>query len=73
MLVDAPSPMDVQQLGNDGTPRMPPPRPQRHWSWMGLDRSFKDQTSKMGDIHHWAWRANGANESVYLREADERM
>ncbi|GBF94574.1 hypothetical protein Rsub_06689 [Raphidocelis subcapitata] len=42
----------------------------RHWSWMGLDRSFKEQTSTMGDIHHWAWRANGANESRYLRPRD---
>jgi protein O-GlcNAc transferase len=37
---------------------------------MGLDRSFKEQTATMGDVHHWAWRANGANESVYLKPRD---
>ncbi|KAI8470588.1 MAG: hypothetical protein J3K34DRAFT_385246 [Monoraphidium minutum] len=43
----------------------------RHWTWMNLDRSFKDQTARMGDIHHWAWRATKRNESVYLNPRDE--
>ena len=43
---------------------------QRFWSWKKLDQSFKDQTDRMGDIHHFAWRAFHANQTVYLRERD---
>jgi hypothetical protein len=46
--------------------------PQRYWAWNGLDTSFKEQTSLMGDIHHYAWRAKGLNETVYLDPADLR-
>jgi protein O-GlcNAc transferase len=45
---------------------------QRYWAWNGLDTSFKEQTSLMGDIHHYAWRARGLNETVYLDPADLR-
>ena len=37
---------------------------------MDLDRSFKDQTSRMGDVHHWAWRANRAHEARYIDARD---
>jgi hypothetical protein len=39
--------------------------------WNRLDQSFRDQTSKMGDIHHFAWRANHRNETIYLNPRDE--
>lgn len=35
-----------------------------------MDESFKVQTDSMGDIHHFAWRANKANESTYLNPRD---
>lgn len=37
---------------------------------MNLDRSFKDQTQAMGDLHHWAWRANRRAESTYIDPRD---
>jgi hypothetical protein len=43
---------------------------QRNWMWNGLDRSFKDQTHMMADIHHYAWRAKYINQTVYLNERD---
>jgi hypothetical protein len=46
------------------------PPSQRHWSWMDIDRSFKEQTAIMGDIHHWAWRANRPNESIHIDQRD---
>lgn len=44
----------------------------RNWHWNGLDTSFQVQTMGMGDIHHYAWRAQGLNETFYLDEADLR-
>lgn len=29
------------------------------------------QTDMMGDIHHYAWRATGANETRYIEPRDE--
>eukprot|EP00879_Flechtneria_rotunda_P027722 GHRR01029709.1.p1 GENE.GHRR01029709.1~~GHRR01029709.1.p1 ORF type:complete len:256 (+),score=63.24 GHRR01029709.1:320-1087(+) len=43
---------------------------QRHWTWNKMDQSFKDHTSQLGDIHHFAWRANHPNETVYQSERD---
>ncbi|GAX80047.1 hypothetical protein CEUSTIGMA_g7486.t1 [Chlamydomonas eustigma] len=43
---------------------------QRNWHWNGLDTSFRDQTTMMGDIHHYAWRAQRRNETFYLNERD---
>eukprot|EP00877_Chromochloris_zofingiensis_P011468 jgi/Chrzof1/6575/Cz19g01180.t1 len=43
---------------------------QRHWTWNRLDESFRDHTKQMGDIHHFAWRANHPNETVYLNPRD---
>ncbi len=37
-----------------------------------MDTSFKDQTALMKDIHHYAWRAKGLNETVYLDDNDLR-
>lgn len=37
---------------------------------MNIDKSFKEQTAMMGDIHHWAWRANRPNESVFINPRD---
>lgn len=45
---------------------------QRYWAWNGLDTSFRDQTALMKDIHHYAWRAKGLNETVYLDPNDLR-
>eukprot|EP00798_Chlamydomonas_sp_ICE-L_P009431 gene9431-4061_t len=42
----------------------------RNWHWNGLDTSFRDQTATMGDIHHYAWRAQKLNETVYLHKRD---
>jgi hypothetical protein len=36
-----------------------------------MDQSFRDHTAMLGDIHHYAWRANHANETVYQLERDE--
>lgn len=43
---------------------------QRNWHWNGLDTSFRDQTITMGDIHHYAWRAQRLNETFYLYDRD---
>ncbi len=43
---------------------------QRHWTWNRMDETFRDHTTAMGDVHHYAWRANAQNESVYLRPRD---
>jgi len=42
----------------------------RNWHWNGLDTSFRDQTATMGDIHHFAWRAQFLNQTVYLNPRD---
>uniref|UniRef100_A0A7S3QL56 Glycosyltransferase 61 catalytic domain-containing protein n=1 Tax=Dunaliella tertiolecta TaxID=3047 RepID=A0A7S3QL56_DUNTE len=42
----------------------------RNWHWNGLDTSFRDQTMTMGDIHHYAWRAQYINQTVYLDPRD---
>lgn len=44
---------------------------QRFWNWNGLDRSFAEQTTTMGDIHHFAWRAYHLNQTKYLSPRDE--
>jgi hypothetical protein len=46
---------------------------QRHWGgWGDMDRAFRDHSDALGDVHHWAWRAKGANETVYrARPRDE--
>ena len=40
----------------------PPTHPhttyQRHWTWNRLDQSFREHTAALGDLHHYAWRAN---------------
>ena len=39
---------------------------QRHWGgWGGMDRAFRDHSVALGDVHHYAWRARGSNETVY--------
>lgn len=39
---------------------------QRHWGgWGRMDRAFADHSESLGDVHHWAWRARGANETAY--------
>jgi hypothetical protein len=43
---------------------------QRFWTWMALDKSFKDQTDTLADIHHFAWRALHVNQTVYLNPRD---
>ncbi|KAF8072370.1 ALDH10A8 [Scenedesmus sp. PABB004] len=43
---------------------------QRHWTWNRIDQSFRDHTTALGDVHHFAWRANRANESTYLSPRD---
>jgi hypothetical protein len=43
---------------------------QRFWTWKKLDRSFKDQTDVLGDVHHFAWRALHLNQTVYLNPRD---
>jgi protein O-GlcNAc transferase len=47
---------------------------QRHWGgWGTMDRAFFDHSKALGDVHHWAWRARGANETVYRsRPRDEQ-
>lgn len=45
---------------------------QRHWTWLGLDQSFRVQTEAMGDLHHFAWRATLDNQTVYLDPDDRR-
>ncbi|WIA28051.1 hypothetical protein OEZ86_010636 [Tetradesmus obliquus] len=44
---------------------------QRHWTWNRMDQSFRDHTAMLGDIHHFAWRASHANETVYQSQRDE--
>ncbi|KAJ9523194.1 hypothetical protein QJQ45_023985 [Haematococcus lacustris] len=43
----------------------------RNWHWNGLDTSFRDQTHTMGDIHHYAWRAQFLNQTRYLDPREE--
>ena len=43
---------------------------QRFWSWMALDKSFKDQTDQLADVHHFAWRAHTLEQTVYLNPRD---
>lgn len=43
---------------------------QRFWTWMALDKSFKDQTDQLADVHHFAWRAHHVNQTVYLNPRD---
>ncbi|CAL8471513.1 g11055 [Coccomyxa elongata] len=43
---------------------------QRNWIWDNLDKSFQIQTEKMGDIHHFAWRARSRNQTIYINKRD---
>jgi len=43
---------------------------QRHWTWNNMDQSFRDHTTQLGDLHHFAWRANHPNETVYYSDRD---
>lgn len=43
---------------------------QRNWMYHGLDQSFQVQTQTMGDIHHFAWRAQLRNQTVYIVPRD---
>ncbi|EIE21972.1 hypothetical protein COCSUDRAFT_66769 [Coccomyxa subellipsoidea C-169] len=43
---------------------------QRNWIWDNLDRSFQLQTARMGDIHHFAWRARFRNQTIYINKRD---
>ena len=33
-----------------------------NWEWKGVSRIYKNITSSMGDIHHFAWRAKQAGQ-----------
>lgn len=43
---------------------------QRNWIWHDLDKSFQVQTEKMGDLHHYAWRARHRNQTAYIAPRD---
>ena len=36
-----------------------------NWEWKGVSRIYKNITSSMGDIHHFAWRAKHPKWAVY--------
>ncbi|GMH43593.1 hypothetical protein BSKO_11515 [Bryopsis sp. KO-2023] len=44
----------------------------RNWAWREIDKSFKEHTLKLGDIHHFAWRAKAWNETVFLTQDDTK-
>lgn len=41
-------------------PHLPPPAPQAD-----IDQSFAALTRQLGDVHHYAWRAQGPGQTVY--------
>lgn len=43
---------------------------QRHWTWNAIDQSFRLHTAQLGDVHHYAWRANRPNETVHMQARD---
>jgi hypothetical protein len=46
---------------------------QRHWGgWGDMDRAFRDHSDAVADVHHWAWRARGSNETVYRTRPRDR-
>ena len=42
-----------------------------NWDWDGASSFYKNLTSSMGDIHHFAWRAYSPDTAYYLSEDDE--
>lgn len=38
---------------------------QRNWGWQSIDRFFQSLTAQLTDLHHFAWRAQGLNETVF--------
>ncbi|KAL4452082.1 hypothetical protein ABPG75_007744 [Micractinium tetrahymenae] len=45
----------------------------RNWAWEGIDRFFQSLTAQLGDVHHYAVRSQGANETLFLNPALERL
>jgi hypothetical protein len=44
---------------------------QRNWVWPTMDQSFRLHTRALGDVHHYAWRAQRAQHAVYPNPRDE--
>ena len=43
-----------------------------NWEWKGVSRIYKNISSSMGDIHHYAWRAKHPKWAVYPSEHEAR-
>ena len=43
-----------------------------NWEWKGVSRIYKNITSSMGDIHHFAWRAKHPKWAVYPSQHEAR-
>ena len=43
-----------------------------NWEWKGVSRIYKNITSSVGDIHHFAWRAKHPKWAVYPSQHEAR-
>ena len=43
-----------------------------NWEWRGVSTLYRNITSSLGDVHHFAWRAQSAKHAAYEGPDDAR-
>ncbi len=43
-----------------------------NWEWRGVSTLYRNITSSLGDVHHFAWRAQSAKHAAYESPDDAR-
>ncbi len=43
-----------------------------NWEWRGVSTIYRNITASLGDVHHFAWRAQSAKHAAYEGPDDAR-
>lgn len=43
-----------------------------NWEWRGVSTIYRNITASLGDVHHFAWRAQSAKHTAYENPDDAR-
>ena len=43
-----------------------------NWEWRGVSTIYRNITASLGDVHHFAWRAQSAKHAAYESPDDAR-
>lgn len=43
-----------------------------NWEWKGVSATYRNISSSLGDLHHFAWRAQSPRHVAYASEDDAR-